>query len=62
MMRNMSQRAGISAYCSNHSLQATTVTVLSSDNVETRKNKAVTGHGSDTSIERYCERPNSKPV
>ena len=57
MMRNMSQRAGISPYYTNHSLRATTVTVLSSNNVETRKIKAVTGHRSDTSIESYCARP-----
>ncbi|CAB4029670.1 hypothetical protein AWC38_SpisGene10896 [Paramuricea clavata] len=56
-MRNMSQRAGISPYYTNHSLRATTVTVLSSNKVETRKIKAVTGHRSDTSIESYCARP-----
>jgi hypothetical protein len=57
MLRNMSERAGISPYYTNHSLRATTVTVLSSNNVETRKIKAVTGHRSDTSIQSYCERP-----
>ena len=57
MLRNMSERAGISPYYTNHSLRATTVTVLSSNNVETQKIKAVTGHRSDTSIESYCERP-----
>ena len=53
----MSERAGISPYYTNHSLRATTVTVLSSINVETRKIKAVTGHRRDTSVVRYCERP-----
>ena len=58
MMRNMTERAGILPYPTNHSLRATTVTILSSDNnVETRQIKAVTGHGSDPSIESYCERP-----
>ena len=57
MLRNMSERAGILLYCTNHSLRATTVTILSSNNVETQKIKAVTGHRSDTSIESYCERP-----
>ena len=53
MLRNMSdhERAGILPYYTNHSLRATTVTILSSNNVETRKIKAVTGHRSDTSIE-----------
>ena len=57
MLKNMSQRAGIQPYFTNHSLRATTVTILSSVNVETRQIKAVTGHKSDASIESYCERP-----
>ena len=57
MMRNMTERAGILPYYTNHSLRATTVTVLSSNNVETRQIKAVTGHKSDASIESYFERP-----
>ena len=51
MMRNMTERAGILPYYTNHSLRATTITVLSSNNVETRQIKAVTVHKSDTSIE-----------
>ena len=51
MLRNMSERAVICPYYTNHSLRATTVTVLSSKNVETRQIKAVTGHRSDTSIQ-----------
>ena len=57
MLRNMLERAGICPYYTNHSLRATTVTVLSSKNVETRQIKAVTGHRSDSSIQSYCERP-----
>jgi hypothetical protein len=57
MLKNMTTRAGISPYLTNHSLRATTVTVLSSKNIETRKIKAITGHRSDTSIESYCQRP-----
>lgn len=57
MLKNMTQRAGIQPYFTNHSLRATTVTVLSSVNVETRQIKAITGHKSDASIESYCERP-----
>lgn len=44
MLRNMSERAEISPYYTNHSLRATTVTVLSSNIIETQKIKAVTGH------------------
>ena len=57
MLKNMTQRVGIQPYFTNHSLRATTVTVLSSVNVETRQIKAVTGHKSEASIESYCERP-----
>ena len=57
MLKTMSQRAGIQPYFTNHSLRATTVTILSSENVETRQIKAVTGHKSDASIQSYCERP-----
>ena len=57
MLKIMTTRAEIYPYLTNHSLRATTVTVLSSNNIETRKIKAVTGHRSDTSVESYCERP-----
>ena len=39
MLKNMTQRAGIQPYCRNYSLKATTVTILSSVNVETHKSK-----------------------
>ena len=57
MVKNMTQRAGIQPYFTNPSLRATTVTILSSVNVETRQIKAGTGHKSDAGIESYCERP-----
>lgn len=57
LLRRMTERAGIEPYLTNHSLRATTVTVLSAKNIETRKIKAITGHKSDSSIESYCERP-----
>ena len=57
MLRGMTERAGISPRLTNHSLRATTVTVLSAENVETRHIKALTGHRSDASIKSYCDRP-----
>ena len=57
MLKIMTTRADILPYLTNHSIRATTITVLSSNNIETRKIKAVTGHRSDTSVENYCERP-----
>ena len=53
----MTESAETVPYLTNHSLRATTVTVLSASNIETRKIKAITGHKSDASIESYCERP-----
>ena len=52
----MSSRAGIQPHLTNHSLRATSVTVLSDNNCETRHIKSVTGHKSDTSIESYNDR------
>ena len=57
MMRNMSTNANIVPPLTNHCVRATSVTILSEANVETRHIKCVTGHKSDTSIEAY----NSKP-
>jgi hypothetical protein len=75
MLRKMTKRAGITPYLTNHSLRATTVTVLSSSNIETRQIKAITGHKSDSSItnmqnntqnsdlntQKYKENTNTKP-
>ena len=40
-------------YLTNHSIRATTVTVLSAANYESRHIKAITGHQSEASIESY---------
>ena len=53
MMRNMSTNANIVPPLTNHCVRATSVTILSEANVETRHIKCVTGHKSDTSIEAY---------
>ena len=47
LLRKMTDKTGIMPYLTNHSLRATTVTVLSAKNIETRKIKAITGHKSD---------------
>ena len=57
MLKSMSSRAGIQPHLTNHCLRATTVTVLSDSNCETRHIKSVTGHKSNQSIESYNERP-----
>lgn len=56
MMKQMSQTAGIQPHLTNHCVRATSVTVLSDNNVEARHIKAVTGHKSDQSIESYNAR------
>ena len=56
MMKTMSKAAGITPHLTNHCVRATAVTVLSESNVEARHIKAVTGHKSDSSIEKYNAR------
>ena len=57
MLKLMSSRAGIQPHLSNHCLRATSVTVLSDSNCETRRIKSVTGYKSNNSIESYNDRP-----
>ena len=57
MMKRMTTKAGISPHLTNHCIRATTVTVLSEENVEARRIRAVTGHKSDASIDSYNSRP-----
>ena len=57
MLRFMTSRAGIKPYLTNHSIRATTVTVLSAANIESRHIKAITGHQSEASIQSYCDTP-----
>ena len=57
MMKDMSKRAGIQPYLTNHCLRATSVTILSDHDCEVRHIKAVTGHKSDSLIESYNQRP-----
>ena len=60
MMKDMSKRAGIEPYLTNHCLRATSVTILLDHDCELRHIKAVTGHKSDSSIESYNQRPSLK--
>ena len=53
----MTLRAGIQPYLTNHSIRATTVTVLSAANYESRHIKALTCHQSEASIESYSNTP-----
>ena len=57
MMKDMSKRAGIQPYLTNHCLRAKSVTILLDHDCEVRHIKAVTGHKSDSSIESYNQRP-----
>ena len=56
IMRAMSVAAEITPHLTNHCVRATSVTVLSDNNVEARHIKTVTGHKSTTSIESYNDR------
>ena len=57
MMKEMSKRAGIEPYLTNHCLGATSVTLLSNHNCETRHIKSITGQKFDQAVESYNERP-----
>ena len=57
MLRFMTTRAGIIPHLTNHSIRATTITVLSAANIESRHIKAITGHQSEASIQSYCDTP-----
>ena len=51
MMKEMSKRAGIEPHLPNHCLRATSFTVLSNHNCETRHIKSIMGHKSDQAVE-----------
>ena len=57
MMKQMSKRARIQPHLTKDCLRATSVTVLSDQNCETRHIKSVAGHKSDQAVESYNERP-----
>jgi len=53
----MSKRSGIEPHLTNYCLSATSVTVISDHNCETRHIKSITGHKPDQAAESYNERP-----
>ncbi|XP_015747425.1 PREDICTED: uncharacterized protein LOC107327185 [Acropora digitifera] len=57
MLRAMTSRAGIQPYLTNYSIRATTVTVLSAANYESRDIKAITGHQNEANLESYNNTP-----
>ena len=57
MLRGMTSRAGIQPYLMNHSIKATTVTVLSAANYESQQIRVITGYQSEASIESYSNTP-----
>ena len=57
MLKEMSKRAAIEPHLTNHCLRATSVTVLSDHNCETRHIKSITGQKSDQAVKSYNERP-----
>ena len=57
VMKEMSMREGIEPHLTNYCLRATSFTVLSDHNCETRHIKSITEHKSDQADESYNERP-----
>ena len=57
MLKEMSKRAGIVPHLTNHCLRATSITVLSDADCESRHIRFVTRHKSDETIKSYNYRP-----
>ena len=57
MLRFMTSRAGIKPHLTNHSIRATTITVLSAANIESRHIEAITGHQNEASSQSYFDTP-----
>lgn len=53
MTSNLSEKAGLSRRYTNHSLRATTVTILDAANIPGRHIMSVTGHKSESSLKTY---------
>ena len=53
MLKEMSKKAGIVPHLTNHCLRATSITVLSDADCESRHIRFVTGHKSDETIKSY---------
>ena len=53
-MKNISAAAELSRIYTNHSIRATTITILDGKGYESRHIKTVSGHRSDNSIQSYC--------
>ena len=59
-MKTISRQAGCSLMYTNHSLRATTVTVLDEAGIASRDIMAVTGHKSESSLKHYVRTSNSR--
>ena len=59
MMKIISKGANLSQVCTNHSVRASAITVLSDANVPDRHIMFVSGHSSEQSISHYSARPSA---
>ena len=57
MMKTISEEAKLSTIYTNHSIRATTATVLAQAGVESRNICAVTGHKNESSLKSYISAP-----
>lgn len=60
MMKVISKEAELSRVYTNHSIRATTISILNSNGVEGRDIVALSGHRSITSLQSYCKTSNDR--
>ena len=62
MMKEISLGAGLSQMYTNHSVQATTITLCSSNYIPSRHIMSISGHANEQSISSYNSRPSVKQL
>ena len=62
MMKEISLGAGLSQMYTNHSVQATTITLCSSNYIPSRHIMSILGHANEQSISSYSSRPPVKQL
>ena len=63
MMTNISKRSQLSRHYTNHSIRATSITIMDESGLESRHIMKVSGHKSEASLKSYAQNiPNKKKI